>query len=285
MTGESPLLALVGGSRDASCAAVLRVRYNSSLAQPTGAGGALVGRFRLIRTDQGAPPLNAEVLIPSGYDSVFALPAAYLGSGVTVTIAVQAFIAGDWRGVATVPKELSIPPACATSAVTPVFNKPDGTTTSGSFIWVQVYSPTPGGFLYVTTDGTSPRTSSTAMFVHVSEDPARGLAALELASKRPNVVTAAGLGGRRGPRDQRAHQRARLDDALSRREPRRSARLGGVDELVLRVALGAVQGRRCARGVPRCERVAPSRLRPLCSDDDGRARVDSRVAAALLQRR
>ena len=66
---------------------------------------------------------------------------------------------------------MTVPAACAIAAATPVFDKPDGAWTTNSFMWVQVTSATPGGFLYVTTDGSDPRTSSTAMFRQVRAPP------------------------------------------------------------------------------------------------------------------
>lgn len=94
-------------------------------------------RLLLIKTDLSAPALNADVFVASGYDSIVSLPAAFLGSGTTVGLSLQASSAsGAWVSVSAV----SVPAACAVGAATPVFNKVNGTITSGAFIWVQVSS-------------------------------------------------------------------------------------------------------------------------------------------------
>ena len=132
--------------------------------------------------------------VPNGYDTAISLPASVLGSGSqpefqlqrrvssgsagqmwTSTLCVSAR-AGAQKTLATLlplppcrSAPLRIPAACAGAAAAPVCNKPSGSSTTNAFMWVQISSATPGGFLYVTTDGSNPRTSATATFVQVRE--------------------------------------------------------------------------------------------------------------------
>lgn len=87
-TGENPLIAVVGGRRDGSCNAVLRLRYNST------SNPAVKGHFRLVRSDAGADPMNADLWLPNGFDSTISIPAEACGLGTTPIFSVQRLDAG-----------------------------------------------------------------------------------------------------------------------------------------------------------------------------------------------
>ena len=187
-TGQDPQLAVVGGIRDAFCNAVLRIRYNSS------ANLGLNGHFRLVRYDLGAAPLNADVYLPNGYDTTVSIPERVCGNGTTPIFGLARLnsSSGSWVACKCVsstchclcgcnlssfrrsPRSstpVTVPSACAVAAATPVCNKPSGSWTTNNFMWVQISSATPGGFLYVTTDGSDPLTSPTAVFRQVRSPP------------------------------------------------------------------------------------------------------------------
>jgi hypothetical protein len=86
-TGENPQISVIGGTRDAGCNAVLRIRYNS-LSNP-----AINGIFRLMRLDA---PLTAILYLPNGYDSGIAIPRAILGDGTTPTFRLERNVSGTW---------------------------------------------------------------------------------------------------------------------------------------------------------------------------------------------
>ena len=93
-TGENPQISVIGGTRDAGCNAVLRIRYNS-LSNP-----AINGVFRLVRLDA---PLTAILYLPNGYDSGIAIPREICGDGTTPTFRLERNVSGTWVPCRCVP--------------------------------------------------------------------------------------------------------------------------------------------------------------------------------------
>lgn len=152
-----PAMSLAHGIRTPECNAELVV----DLVAP-GPGGQQASVFLLSQTAASGNSFYANVTLAFGYETVLVISRSAISSR-RAALSLRQWLPGGTLGLSTVPDTV-VPAACGSAASAPLCYKPSGSWTSGDWLWAYFASPTPGAFLYITIDGSSPRTSSSAMF-------------------------------------------------------------------------------------------------------------------------
>ena len=158
-------MTLAYGTRTPVCSVMLLVALVSSNVS-VGAAAS----FLLVQTS-GAGSLAANVSLAWGFETALIVEVSTIGAA-PASLSLRQWLPSGLAAQAQ--PDTAVPATCGAEAAAPVCYKPSGSWTSGAWMWVHLASATPGAFLYVTTDGTAPRTSATATFVQVRGRRGRG---------------------------------------------------------------------------------------------------------------
>ena len=158
-------MTLAYGTRTPACSAMLLVAL---VASNVSVGAA--ASFLLVQTN-GAGALAANITLAWGFETALIVEVSAIGAA-PASLSLRQWLPSGLAAPAQ--PDTAVPATCGAAAAAPVCYKPSGSWTSGAWMWVYLASATPGAFLYVTTDGTAPRTSATATFVQVRGRRGRG---------------------------------------------------------------------------------------------------------------